>query len=460
MKLTDIKEVYFIGVGGIGMSAVARYFQQAGVQVSGYDLTASDLTRQLEEEGIDIHYGKADTSLVPAPAPGLLVVYTPAVPADFAERRLVERGDYTVMKRSEILGVISRGTDCIAIAGTHGKTTTTTFTAHLMAEAGLEPNAFLGGISKNFATNFVEGASNWTVVEADEYDKSFLRLDPTVAVILSADPDHLDIYGDPTRMLDEGFRAFADRVLPGGKLLARREIADLFARREDVTFFTFGIGGGDYAAHNVRVHDGAFYFDLHEPGGNRITALRTALPGRHNVENAVAACAVTRLCGGDEVALRRGLTSFRGIERRFERVYDNGDLVIIDDYAHHPTELKAAIGAARELFPNKKIFGAFQPHLYSRTRDFADGFAEELDKLDVPVLIPIYPARELPIPGVTSELIYDKMRHPARRLLTDEQLESWAGQLSEGVMLLLGAGDIGVIIQRIVAHHRKEIRNA
>ncbi|OAV45874.1 UDP-N-acetylmuramate--L-alanine ligase [Lewinella sp. 4G2] len=459
MALQDITEVYFIGIGGIGMSAVARYFNENDVRVTGYDKTATTLTSALEEEGMAIHFGEANVGLVPQPHPGLLVVFTPAIPNDFAELELVRNGDYILLKRSEILGIISRGMECVAIAGTHGKTTTTTITTHLMSEAGLEPNAFLGGISRNFNTNFIGGDSDYVVVEADEYDRSFLQLDPSVAVILSADPDHLDIYGDHATMMEDGFRAFARRVRSGGQLLVRHEIADQFADIDQVLFSTFGIGTGDFSAQNIHVKNGAFHFDLHEPDGHIVPELRTELPGRHNVENAVAACAVTRLCGGAEADIRRGLKSFRGIGRRFDKVYDDGELIIIDDYAHHPTELNAAIDAARELFPGKKISGVFQPHLFSRTQDFAPGFAESLDQLDEAILIPIYPARELPMPGVTSRLIFDRMKSDNKRLLTDRKMVTWAKELRSGVLLLLGAGDIQVLIGEITEYHKNRNKN-
>ena len=454
IALQDIREVYFIGVGGIGMSAVARYFVAKGVTVSGYDKTSTKLTKELEGEGVTIHYGRADLSKIPAPAAGLLIVFTPAVPASFEERVAVETGAYTVLKRSEILGVISRGTHCIAIAGTHGKTTTTTITTHLMSVAGLEPSAFLGGVARNFGTNYVHGRSDRVIVEADEYDRSFLRLEPDTAVILSADPDHLDIYGDHRSMLDTGYKAFAAKVRPGGHLIVRHEIASIFSDTAGVNFSTFGIGVGDYSARNIRVRGGAFYFDLHEPDGHIVADIRTGLPGRHNVENAVAACAVTRLSGGSEEAVKTGLATFKGIARRFEKRYE-GDVVIIDDYAHHPTELTAAIQAARELYPNKVIRGVFQPHLFSRTQDFAGGFAEALDQLDEAILLPIYPAREQPRAGVTSKLIFDMMRNNRKRLLSDRQMLRWGEELKDGVLLLLGAGNIDVLINKIVDHYKE-----
>ena len=455
MQLSDVGRVYFIGIGGIGMSAVARYFRSRGAWVGGYDRTATSLTRKLEQEGMDIHYTARPDEL-PAPGRDLLVVYTPAIPKDFPELVRVLDSDYTVMKRSEVLGLISRGMRCVGIAGTHGKTTTTTITTYLMVTAGLDPSAFLGGIARDFDGNYVHGESDWVVVEADEYDRSFLRLSPEIAVVLSTDPDHLDIYGDHGQMLETGFRAYAKRVKPGGQLIVRYDVAEHFGDVQDVMVSTFGIGAGDFCAQNIRVEDGAFHFDLREPDGHLITGLRTALPGRHNVENAVAACAVTRLAGGEEEHLREGLANFHGIARRFETVLRNGQLVIIDDYAHHPTELQAAITAARELYPNRTIRGVFQPHLYSRTQDFAPGFARALDLLDEAIIIPIYPAREEPIPGVTSQLVYNMMKNEKRRLLNDNQMLEATAELKDGVLLLLGAGNIDALVERVVAQHQQK----
>jgi len=467
MQLADVKQVYFIGIGGIGMSAVARYFNGCGLRVSGYDKTETPLTQALEAEGIAIHYGAANVDLVPPPADDLLVVWTPAIPRDFPELVLVASGNgtspeattprYNLMKRSAVLGLISRGMKCIGIAGTHGKTTTTTITTKLMTVAGLSPHAFLGGIPRDFDGNYVAGDSDWVVVEADEYDRSFLQLDPTIAVILSCDPDHLDIYGDHDTMLETGFRAYARRVVDGGHLIVRYDVADEFVGPGKRFLWTFGIGTGDFSAHNIHVKDGAFHFDLTEPDGHLITNIRTALPGRHNIENAVAACAVTRLAGGDEAALREGLSTFRGIARRFETVLKTDKIVIIDDYAHHPTELEAAITAARELYPDKAIRGVFQPHLFSRTQDFAAGFARALDLLDEAILIPIYPARELPVPGVTSKIIFDKMEAANRRLLSDDMMLDATAELTDGVLLLLGAGDIDALIPKIVTQHKNTL---
>lgn len=456
MQLSDVKQVYFIGIGGIGMSAVARYFAGQGLPVAGYDKTETPLTWALESEGMVIHYGDARPDLVPDAADDLLVVWTPAIPADFAELVKVQNGGYNLLKRAAVLGLLSKSMDCVAIAGTHGKTTTTTFTTYLMEKAGLNPHAFLGGIPVDFPGNYVAGQSDLVVVEADEYDRSFLHLEPTYAVVLSTDPDHLDIYGDHENMLETGFRAFGRKVKAGGYLVVRHDVAGHFKGLdlEGRHLLTFGIGTGDYSAHNIHVKDGAFYFDLAEPNGHIIADLRTALPGRHNVENAVAACAVTRLAGGTEDGIREGLATFGGIQRRFEVKLKTDDFIIIDDYAHHPTELDAAIGAAKELYPGRKVTGVFQPHLFSRTADFAAGFAKSLDALDDAILIPIYPARELPMEGVTSRIIFDRMKNPNRRLLSDAKMHEAVGQLNEGVLLLLGAGNIDALITKIVAHHK------
>lgn len=441
------------------MSAVARYFNGQGLPVSGYDKTETPLTQALEAEGMTIHYGEARTDLMPVASDDLLVVWTPAIPADFPELVKAQTEGYTLLKRAAVLGLLSKSLDCVAVAGTHGKTTTTTITTFLMSKAGLQPHAFLGGIPVDFPSNYVAGDGNLVVVEADEYDRSFLHLSPQYAIVLSTDPDHLDIYGDHENMLETGFRAFVRGMKKGGHLIVRYDVADTFRDLEGIKLSTFGIGKGDYCARNIRVEDGAFHFDLEEPNGHVLINLKTALPGRHNIENAIAACAVTRLAGGSEAGIREGLATFGGIKRRFETKLKSEKLIIIDDYAHHPTELTAAINAAKELYPNRKITGVFQPHLFSRTQDFATGFAAALDALDDAIVIPIYPAREKPIPRVTSKRIYDRMKNPNRRLLTDDQMLEVTMELTDGVLLLLGAGDIDALIPKIVAHHQNTLHH-
>lgn len=428
--------MYFIGIGGIGMSALARYFHARGAQVAGYDRTATVLTKKLVAEGIDIHY-EDDVGQLPT---GIdLVVYTPAVPNSHSELQHLRTAGLPVKKRAEVLGIISRGMRAIAVAGTHGKTSTTTILTYLLRQGGVDCTAFLGGIALDFGTNFVAGQSDWVVVEADEYDRSFLHLHPELAVILSMDADHLDIYGDEETLHETGFRAFARQLKPGGQLWVQHAWADTLG---DVPGrLTYGLEGGAYRAENIRVEDGYFTFDYHSPT-HRMTGLQLALPGRHNVENATAAISVALKLGVEEADLRAALRSFRGIKRRFETLYRGADRVYIDDYAHHPSELRAAIGAARQLYPGRKITGVFQPHLYSRTRDFADGFAAALDGLDEAILLPIYPAREESIPGVESVMLLEKMANDRKRLVAKDELMETIKALQPEVLLTLGAGDV------------------
>ncbi|NJO86598.1 MAG: UDP-N-acetylmuramate--L-alanine ligase [Lewinella sp.] len=456
MKLqNNYQQVYFLGIGGIGMSALARYFHHRGLAVSGYDKTETPLTQALAAEGMTIHYQPAPGQLPPQET--TLFIYTPAVPADFPELlALQQRGDQ-VWKRSEVLGFISEDQQTVAIAGTHGKTTTTTLTAHLMRECGIDASAFLGGISRNFKGNYVHGAANWVVAEADEYDRSFLRLHPQLAVILSMDADHLDIYGDHENLLETGFRAFARQVAPSGCLLLRHDLLPHFAgfSTTRVKTFSLQIAQADYWAEHIRVEGGQFVFDFYGPQGLCLPTLRLPLPGRHNVENAMAAIALTLEAGGEAQRVASALAAFQGIGRRFETVLQTEEVVIIDDYAHHPTELAAAIGAARELYPNRRLRGVFQPHLYSRTQDFAAGFAAALDLLDEPILLPIYPAREKPRPGVDSGLLLQLMTNPAKKLVTKSELLPTLAAGGGGVVLLLGAGDIDALVTPVVEHYQK-----
>ncbi|RME94654.1 MAG: UDP-N-acetylmuramate--L-alanine ligase [Bacteroidetes bacterium] len=443
MKLDQIHTIYFIGIGGIGMSALARYFHSCGVRVAGYDRTATELTRTLEAEGMEVRY-QADVSTLPKGVD--LVVYTPAVPASHAELQWFRSENYPVMKRSEVLGIISADMRTVAIAGTHGKTTTSTLTTHLLRSSGTDCNAFLGGVARNFSSNFVAGSSDWIVVEADEYDRSFLTLHPDIAAIMAMDPDHLDIYGDAQSLLNTGFLAFADQLKEGGTLLVKAGLEKHFAGRQRVE--TFGIGMGDYRATNLRVADGYFVFDFIS-SDYQIPALRHPHPGRHNVENALAAITIAMKLGASPEQIRQGLLDFRGIGRRFEFIVREPDLVYIDDYAHHPTELKAAIGAARELYPGRKLTGIFQPHLFSRTQDFAADFGAALDELDEILLLDIYPAREAPIPGISSRTIADHMKNPKLELLTKEEVLPALARRKLEVVLTLGAGDIDTLVEPI-----------
>lgn len=421
------------------MSAIARYFNGRGAKVYGYDKTVTELTRTLAAEGIDIHY-EADVSRIPENVD--LVVYTPAVPDSHAELQYFRQQGTPVRKRAEVLGIISRGMKAIAIAGTHGKTTTTTLTAYLLRQCGIDCTAFLGGIALDFETNFVEGQSEWVVVEADEYDRSFLHLSPDIAVVLSMDADHLDIYGDEESLHETGFRAFARKLEPGGRLFLQHRWEKEMGAVPGLSLF--GVEGGRYRADNIRVEEGYFTFDYQSPD-HRMEGLQLSLPGRHNVENATAAITVALQLGGQEADIRRALRSFRGIRRRFEFLYRSGERAYIDDYAHHPEELRAAIGAAKALFPQEQVTGIFQPHLFSRTRDFADGFARALELLDEIWLMDIYPAREAPIPGVDSAWLFDKINHPRKYLVQADEVLSLSRERQPNVLLTLGAGDIDLL---------------
>lgn len=444
MNFDAIKKIYFIGIGGIGMSGLARYFRRHGAAVHGYDRSETELTRALAAEGMFVHY-EDDPERIPEGVD--LVVFTPAVPKEHRELNwFLERG-YPIKKRAEVLGIISRAKRCIAVAGTHGKTTTSSMTAHLLRASGIDATAFVGGIAQNLGGNYVEGNSDWVVVEADEYDRSFLHLHPEIAIINSIDPDHLDIYGTPEAVRDS-YAQFAGQVKPGGRLFCHLD-ADLGI--PDTQFF--GIGSAQYEAANLRVEDGHMVFDLfiHDPNvrTTEMFGLRLPYPGRHNVCNATAAIAATLAAGATPEAVAAALPQFRGVKRRFDYIIRQPDLVYVDDYAHHPAELEAAIGAARTLYPGKKLTGIFQPHLYTRTRDFADGFAQSLDRLDEVLLLDIYPAREEPIPGVTSEMLAMRMKNPNVTVLSKKDLLEALKTKKIEVLMTMGAGDIDTFIEPI-----------
>ena len=443
MKLEDIQKIYFVGIGGIGMSAIARYFNGRGAEVFGYDKTETTLTKTLVSEGMKIHY-EAAVDQIPE---GIdLVVYTPAVPASHAELVYFRANNYEVIKRAAVLGIISRSKKTVAIAGTHGKTTTSSITTHLLRSGGIDCTAFLGGIAQNLKSNFVQGNSDWVVVEADEFDRSFLQLDPDIATISSMDADHLDIYGDEEQLLETGFRAFAKKIKPGGQLWVRNGLKKHFEDFETVE--EFGLESGTFQSNNIRVEDGNFVFDYSSPE-IKLEGLKFPLPGRHNVENATAAISVALHLGLREEAIRTGLASFKGIKRRFEFILRTTEVIYIDDYAHHPSELKAAIGAAKELFPGKKVTGIFQPHLFTRTRDFAEGFARELDQLDEILLMDIYPARELPIEGVNADLLAGMMQNKNLTRVNKTNLMKELSTRSFEVLMTLGAGDIATFREPI-----------
>lgn len=456
---------YFLGIGGIGMSALARYFHQRGDRVSGYDRTETPLTRQLVAEGIPVHY-QDNPALVPD---GIdLVVYTPAVPTDTAEYQyLLEKG-YPIKKRSQVLGEIARGKKCIAVAGTHGKTSTSSMIAHILSHTDAGCSAFLGGVSKNFNSNvLVNNDSEYVVVEADEYDRSFLQLTPHCAVITATDADHLDIYGTRENMV-EAFRQFASQIHPDGTLVLKQGLTlnphsdhDDHSDHHDhtgphsiegvaaqtVSYTAHGIEA-DYYPWNVRNYNGNIFFDLRTPKG---VYYDIELPNAslYNIENAVAAAAIVTTLGVNEHQLRYGLKTYAGVQRRFDYRIKRKDLIMIDDYAHHPQEIAACIESIRYLYPGKRVVGIFQPHLYSRTRDFADQFAQVLSTLDELIMLPIYPAREKPILGVTSSMILRKIDSLSKYLCTPDQAIELVPALCPDVVVTMGAGDIDRLVPRL-----------
>jgi UDP-N-acetylmuramate--alanine ligase len=447
IKLEDIRKVYFIGIGGIGMSAIARYFLGRNCTVFGYDKTETSLTKQLVSEGMQIHYTD-DVRQIPEKID--LVVITPAVPKNHGEWLWFQEHGYPILKRSEVLGIISRGMKCIAVAGTHGKTTTSSIVTHILREGGLDVTAFLGGISKSLGSNFVQGKSDWMVVEADEFDRSFLRLSPDLAIITAIDPDHLDIYGTE-RIFRKGFIDFTKKMKPQGKIIKNTGVSlklSAIHEQNSVVLETYGVSRGKYKAVNMKVRNGFFVFNYESPLGN-ISNLQFGLPGKHNVENATAAVAIAQHLGIEEGKIRSALLNFKGIGRRFEFIVRNKKTVFIDDYAHHPTELESAIAAARALYPKKEITGIFQPHLFTRTRDFLEGFAQALDKLDRIILLDIYPAREQPIEGVDADLLYKKLKNFNKMRANKENLLEKVKEMNFEVLLTLGAGDIDTFVQPI-----------
>jgi len=441
-----------IGIGGIGMSALAKYFLALGKEVAGYDRVSTSLTSQLGKKGARIHFEeKPDQVKKDYSKPGeTLVIFTPAVSSDHTELVYFRQNGFEVLKRSEVIGEIAKNQKCIAVAGTHGKTTVSTLIAHLLTTAGISCSAFLGGISKNFNTNAViSRSSEWIVVEADEFDRSFLRLYPDCAVITSCDPDHLDIYGD-MGALQSAFRQFINQVKKGGNILIRKDIEILASGREDTAVFTYSLeSGADFCVSIRKLTGGEYHFDLDTPAGT-ISGLRTILPGYINVENAVAAAATGYLLGVDKDLIAKAIRTFSGVKRRFDVHINREDVVYIDDYAHHPKELESFIGSVRKLYPGRKVTGIFQPHLYTRTRDFADGFARSLSELDELILLDIYPARELPIPGITSEIIFKKVSSGNKILCSRENLMTELQGRHPDILLTMGAGDIDQFIEPII----------
>ena len=431
--------IYFIGIGGIGMSAIARYYNFKGLKVSGYDKTPSELTHALEAEGIDVHY-EDNTDFIPKDVEDTLVVYTPAIPKDMGELVYVQENGYRVIKRSRMLGEIAEGQRCMAVAGTHGKTTTSTLTAHIFQDSGEGCSAFLGGISKNYDTNLLVSRNETIVAEADEFDRSFLQLFPEIAVITSMDADHLDIYSDISNMHD-AFKAFASQV--SGTVIAKLGLPigpeDTKAR---ILRYSYNDPAADFHAGNIKVDEcGYFTFDLHWPGGI-IEGCKVGIPGWINVENAVAASAIALTYGLAPENVRHALGTFQGVKRRFDIHVNRPGCSYIDDYAHHPKEIAAAISSMRDIFPGRKLTAIFQPHLYTRTRDFADEFAEALSNVDKLIMLDIYPAREEPIPGVTSEIIFDNVTAPEKVIMVKEELMDYLKDEPIDTLITFGAGNI------------------
>jgi len=455
----EVPAVYFLGIGGIGMSALARYFKSLGVVVSGYDKTETGLTKLLTAEGINIHY-EDNIELVDRNAQ--IVIYTPAVPNDHQEYNYFLQNNYTVVKRSDVLGAITNDSFNICIAGTHGKTTTSTMVGHILRHSEFGCNVFLGGIAVNYNTNFWSSSNNVYVVEADEYDRSFLKLSPDVAIISSMDPDHLDIYGTAENM-EQAFIDFSKRLKPEGFLISKYGLkrSESLGADKHLTYHLNDTNANVFAS-NIKAHNGSYRFDViqnHPIAGNwMLKDVVLNMGGKHNIENMIAAIAVAHYTGIEDVKIIEAVAAFKGVKRRFEYILKGDKQVYIDDYAHHPEELRALISGAKAMFPNKKCNVIFQPHLFSRTRDLADGFAEVLDLADDIILLPIYPARELPIEGVSSGMILDRMHSEDKIIMSKEdvllhlKLEK-AAHVEEGfegmVLITAGAGDIDTLVQPI-----------
>ncbi|WP_277265162.1 UDP-N-acetylmuramate--L-alanine ligase [Prevotella corporis] len=451
MELKDIKAVYFVGAGGIGMSAIARYFYQKGLVVGGYDKTPSDLTRRLEEEGIRLHY-EEDVNQIPEECKlkeSTLVIYTPAIPATHKELAFFRENGFEIEKRAQVLGRLTQTHKGLCFAGTHGKTTTSTMCAHIMHQSHLDCNAFLGGISKNYGTNYIlSDKSDYVVIEADEFDRSFHWLRPWMSVITSTDPDHLDIYGTKEAYL-ESFRHYTELIQPGGALVIHKDLEMRENAQQGVTVYEYSRHEGDFHADNVRIENGTIHFDFVSPVEN-IANIELGQPVPINIENSVAAMALAQLNGCSADELRNGMRTYAGVDRRFDFKIKNDRHVFLSDYAHHPKEILQSAKSLKEIYPNRKVTVIFQPHLYTRTRDFYQEFADALSHFDEVVLTEIYPAREEPIPGVSSALIFENLKEGVeRRMILKDEVIDFVKEHDFDVLVVLGAGNLDNYVPEI-----------
>lgn len=445
MQLSEYKKIFFIGIGGIGMSALARYFKSLGKEVSGYDKTPTTLTDELEKEGISIFYEDMESNY---PVDTDLVIYTPAIPANHSGLRFYKNGNYELRKRSEVLGLISADKFTIAIAGSHGKTTVSSMVAHLLTHSGFGCSAFLGGIAVNYQSNYLQGNNDVVVIEADEFDRSFHRLVPDMAVITAVDTDHLDIYGSKEK-IDEAFIQFTEKISEEGFLVMKAGQSINYSLPVlDKAFYALHSTDADVYCSKYWVVDGGYLFNVNY-FGTEIKGLRLNIGGFHNIENAIAAICIAKELKITDSHIKEALVTFKGIKRRFEKVFENQTATFIDDYAHHPEEIRVFIQSVRELYPKRKITAIFQPHLFTRTRDLATEFAEQLSHADEVVLLDIYPARELPIEGVTSQLIFDQLTCNQKSLITKSELIDFVKRNKTDVLLTIGAGDIDKYLQPI-----------
>ena len=443
MNIEDIKAVYFVGAGGIGMSAIARYFLKKGLVVAGYDKTPSDLTRQLEKEGMLIHY-EENTELIPFACQqkaSCLVIFTPAIPAEHQELKFFRENGFEIQKRAQVLGTLTQAHKGLCVAGTHGKTTTSTMCAHIMHQSHLNCNAFLGGISKNYGTNYILSDSDFVVIEADEFDRSFHGLRPWMSVITSTDPAHLDIYGTKEAYL-ESFRHYTELIQPGGALIIHRDLEMKEHLQDGVQRYDYSLNEGDFHAENIRIDNGEITFDFISPIEN-VKNVQLGQPIPINIENGIAAMAMAQLNGCTAEELKYGMQTYGGVDRRFDFKIKTDKMVFLSDYAHHPKEIYQSAKSIRELYKDKHITAIFQPHLYTRTRDFYKDFAEALSQLDEVVLTEIYPAREAPIEGVTSQLIYDNLKPGVKKeMIKKDEVLDYVKTHQFEVLIVLGAGDL------------------